>query len=114
MGASTSGVGEASTSGVGEALTSGVGEALTSGVGETSTSGVGEGCDRLLLTGLRFLGLGGDNSGVGVSFGDSGNTEGEEVGCDRSFVPKTIPNISPPMIALAAKKRSQGQQGPPC
>merc|ERR1711975_79122 len=86
--ASTSGVGEASTSGVGEALTSGVGEALTSGVGETSTSGVGEGCDRLLLTGLRFLGLGGDNSGVGVSFGDSGNTEGEEVGCDRSFVPK--------------------------
>merc|ERR1712054_143601 len=90
-----------------------VGEASTSGVGEASTSGVGEGLTRLLLTGLRFLGLGGDNSGVGVSFGDSGNTEGEEVGCDRSFVPKTIPNISPPMIALAAKNdpkanRAQG------
>merc|ERR1711975_106536 len=80
-----------------------VGSGIGVRVGEASTSGVGEGCDRLLLTGLRFLGLGGDNSGVGVSFGDSGNTEGEEVGCDRSFVPKTIPNISPPMIALAAK-----------
>ena len=49
------------------------------------------------------------------SWGDSGETEGEgeAVGCDRSFVPKIMPNNNPPMIAVAAKNdpkanRAQG------